>query len=99
MQEITVSTWDGEIKTKGECLSRELVWSRNVEERTHLNAGLHTTKQVPTDYYQETWLINGKEIKLHNYETAAGVSYQLDTSDFDVDDYDGPNALIAAMKN
>lgn len=53
MVKIIVNTMDGNVEMAGECLKSELQWSKNVEERIHLQNGVYTTKQVPTDYYLE----------------------------------------------
>ena len=74
---INVETPEVTIPMQGERISSELIWSKNVEKRTHIANGTYSTKHVPTDNYRETWLINGEVITVNRYSTNKGDKYML----------------------
>lgn len=64
---IYIETPDGTKKYLGICITSKLQWSDNIEGRVHYDGGLCSTKQVPTDYFEEIWDINDKQIKLSKF--------------------------------
>jgi hypothetical protein len=87
MSKINIETPDGIITIEGKCISSKLMWSKNVEDRTHLKNGIYSTKQIPTDYYKEIWQIdydfepiwnvNSNNVELLKFVTSAGDRYML----------------------
>ena len=77
MKRINVQTPDGTVEMVGTCLSSELQWSKNVEQREHIKNGTYSTKQVPTDYFAEVWEIEGDKVNLAKFETEKTIKYMI----------------------
>lgn len=80
MKTIKVDTPDGIIEMTGECLESELIWSKDVEDRNHIKNGVYSTKQVPTDHFQEVWFIDGEKVKLSRFCTELYDKYMIKSS-------------------
>ena len=68
MKKITITGFGGLRKeVTGDCIKSELYWSNNSEVRIPIGGGLSATKYIPTQCFNETWSVGGKEINLTKF--------------------------------
>lgn len=77
MEKVIFDTHEGTIETEGNCIESKPLWSENVEHRAHIQNGVFSTKQVPTDCFEEKWEIKGVIVTLTKQVTPKGTSRTL----------------------